>query len=89
MTDPGIPAQSLRVALSAPARGGELDYLEIVTNTGPVVMLVLLILLAASAVSWGIIWIKWRQLRRAQDESIKFLEIFWQSKRLDAIYQAA
>ena len=70
-------------------RGGELDYLEIVTNTGPVVMFVLLLLVAASAVSWGIIWIKWRQLRRAQDESIKFLEVFWQSKRLDAIYQAA
>jgi biopolymer transport protein TolQ len=89
MTDPGIPAQTVRLALSAPARGGELDYLEIVTNSGAVVMVVLLLLVAASAVSWGIIWIKWRQLRRAQDESIKFLEIFWQSKRLDAIYQAA
>jgi len=89
MTDPGIPAETLRAVLSAPTRGGELDYLEIVTNSGAVVMTVLLILAAASAVSWGIIWIKWRQLRRAQDESIKFLEIFWQSKRLDAIYQAA
>jgi biopolymer transport protein TolQ len=79
---------SLRVALAASPRG-ELDYVEIVTNAGPVVMLVLLLLTVASAVSWGIIWIKWRQLRRAQDESVRFLETFWQSKRLDAIYQKA
>ncbi len=89
MTDPGTAAQSLRAVLSAAPSGGELDYLEIVTNSGAVVMTVLFLLAAASAISWGIIWIKWRQLRRAQEESIKFLEIFWQSKRLDAIYQAA
>jgi biopolymer transport protein TolQ len=50
---------------------------------------VLLLLLGASAVSWAIIVKKWLQIRRAQDESVKFLETFWQSKRLDAIYQAA
>jgi biopolymer transport protein TolQ len=88
MTDPGPLSQSLRVALGAPS-GGELDYLEVVTNGGPVVMLVLLLLVAASVVSWAIIFAKWRQLRRAQDESVRFLETFWQSKRLDAIYQAA
>ena len=50
---------------------------------------VLLLLLGASAFSWAIIAKKWLQIRRAQDESVKFLETFWQSKRLDAIYQAA
>jgi len=89
MTDLGLPSQTLRVALSAAARGAELDYLEVVTNAGPVVMAVLLLLVAASVVSWSIIIWKWRQLRRAQDESVRFLETFWQSKRLDAIYQAA
>jgi biopolymer transport protein TolQ len=88
MIDPGLPSQSLRVALGA-ARGGELDYFEVVTNGGPVVVAVLLLLVAASVVSWAIIFAKWRQLRRAQDESVRFLETFWQSKRLDSIYQAA
>ena len=40
-------------------------------------------------VSWAIIVKKALQLRKAQAESAKFLDAFWQSKRLDAIYQAA
>jgi biopolymer transport protein TolQ len=77
-------------ALPLAAAGGEgLDYFEIVRNSGPVGMFVLALLLAASTVCWAIIAKKWLQIRRAQDESVKFLETFWQSKRLDAIYQAA
>jgi biopolymer transport protein TolQ len=73
----------------AAARAGELDYLEIVTHAGPVVMGVLLLLILASVMSWAIILKKWLHLRRAQVESVRFLETFWQSRRLDAIYQAA
>ena len=73
----------------AAADGGGLNYLEIAKNSGAIGMGVLLLLLGASAVSWAIIVKKWLQIRRAQDESVKFLETFWQSKRLDAIYQAA
>ncbi|HSN92161.1 MAG TPA: protein TolQ [Anaeromyxobacteraceae bacterium] len=69
--------------------GGGLDYLEIARHSGVVGMSVLLLLLGASAVSWAIIVKKWRQIRRAQEQSAKFLETFWQSKRLDAIYEAA
>jgi len=77
-------------ALPLAAAGGEgLDYFEIVRNSGPVGMFVLALLLAASTVCWAIITKKWLQIRRAQDQSVKFLETFWQSKRLDAIYQAA
>ena len=75
--------------LPAAARGGDIDYLEIVMNSGVVVGGVLALLLAASVVSWAIILKKWMALRKAQGESAKFLEVFWQSKRLDAIYQAA
>ncbi|HSB19952.1 MAG TPA: protein TolQ [Anaeromyxobacteraceae bacterium] len=89
MNPPGLTSHTLGAALSAAPRGAELDYLEVVTNAGPVVMAVLLLLVAASVVSWAIIVWKWRQLGRAQDESVRFLETFWQSKRLDAIYQAA
>lgn len=77
-------------AIPLAAAGGEgLDYLEIARNSGPLGIAVLLLLLGASAVSWAIIAKKWLQIRRAQDESVKFLETFWQSKRLDAIYQRA
>jgi len=77
-----------RLAPTAP-RGGDVDYVEIVLNSGPVVGGVLLLLLAASVVSWAIILKKWMGLRKAQEQSGRFLETFWQSKRLDAIYQAA
>ncbi len=80
---------SLSLSLGAPAKGGDLDYMEIVTHSGPVVMGVLLVLILASVVSWAIIVKKWLHLRRAQGQSLRFLETFWQSKRLDAIYQAA
>jgi biopolymer transport protein TolQ len=73
----------------AAARARQLDYLEVVTHSGPIGVAVLAILALASVVSWAIIVKKWLHLRRAQDQSVKFLETFWQSKRLDAIYQAA
>ncbi|HYG66982.1 MAG TPA: flagellar motor protein MotA, partial [Anaeromyxobacteraceae bacterium] len=81
------------IPLSRPfavAGGGEgLDYLAIVTHSGPIGMGVLGLLVLASVMCWAIIAKKWLQIRRAQDQSVKFLETFWQSKRLDAIYQAA
>jgi biopolymer transport protein TolQ len=84
-----ISTQLIAQGLSAAPKGGDLDYVEIVSHAGPVVLGVLLLLILASVVSWAIILKKWLHLRRAQDESVKFLETFWQSKRLDAIYQAA
>jgi biopolymer transport protein TolQ len=75
------------VAQAAP--GGGIDYVSIVVNSGLVVMSVLLLLLLASIVSWAIILRKWLHLRKAQDQSITFLETFWRSKRLDSIYEAA
>jgi len=71
------------------ASGGGIDYLSIIVNSGLVVMSVLLLLLLASVVSWAIILRKWLHLRKAQDQSITFLETFWRSKRLDSIYEAA
>jgi biopolymer transport protein TolQ len=79
----------LELALAQTAPAGGIDYVEIVTHSGPVVTGVLLLLVFASVVSWGVILRKWLHLRRASDESVKFLETFWQSKRLDAIYQAS
>ncbi len=83
-----LPLAQAAPAAPAPVRGS-IDYLSIVVHSGPVVMTVLVLLLAASVVSWAIILRKWRHLRKAQDQSLAFLETFWRSKRLDAIYEAA
>jgi len=56
-------------------------------NAGVVEKGVLVFLLIFSVISWAIIAFKYRNLRRAYSESETFLDAFWSSKRLDAIYQ--
>jgi biopolymer transport protein TolQ len=58
-----------------------------VTHSGPLAFGVLLLLVGFSVVSWGIILVKWMAIRQAARSSVEFLELFWQSKRLDEIFQ--
>ncbi|MFP6662733.1 MAG: protein TolQ [Deltaproteobacteria bacterium] len=58
-------------------------------GTGPVVMAVLWILVAASAGSWGIMVYKLGQIRRARRQSERFVIIFWESKSLGQIHTAS
>lgn len=81
--------RSLLSPLSLAPLGASLDYVEIVRHSGPVGIFVLLLLLGSSAASWAIIAVKYVNLRKAQNQTAEFLDAFWQSKRLDAIYQTA
>lgn len=54
-----------------------------------IVVVVLLLLVGMSLVSWAIIFQKVVRLRAATDQSTKFLELFWASKRLDVVYEKA
>ena len=67
----------------------DLDIWTLVLQSTGVVMGVLILLIFFSLVSWYIIGYKLFYLQRAHSESEKFLEVFWRSKRLDAIYQSA
>jgi biopolymer transport protein TolQ len=58
---------------------------QLLTNTGPVARFVLLLLLVFSVLSWAIILRKFRTFRTAQRESIEFLKVFRQSKKLSEI----
>jgi biopolymer transport protein TolQ len=58
-----------------------------VLHAGIVEKLVLIVLLGFSVFSWAIIAFKWRTVKRAYRDSEGFLDTFWSSKRLDAIYQ--
>jgi len=59
--------------------------LQMVTGAGAVVQGVLFILLGFSIISWAIIFTKRRQMRRAERESERFIDIFWDAKNLTAI----
>lgn len=62
---------------------------KLVMETEGVVLGVLVLLGFFSITSWFVIGYKWLALRRAQSQSLRFLETFWQSKRLDTIYQVS
>lgn len=73
-------------ALSAPQSHGILD---LVRGSGLVVQSILYLLVIFSVVSWGIIAFKYREMRRAKDESEKFIEIFWERRNLSSIHDAS
>jgi biopolymer transport protein TolQ len=77
------------VTLAAPAGGTEISIMKLIADASPVVKAVLLLLVLMSVVSWYIIAFKFIALKRANRESELFLETFWQSKRLDEIYQTS
>ena len=63
-----------------------LNPFDIVLDSGPVSIVVLLILFAFSLVSWAIIFSKWTTLRKAESHTVAFLEIFRRSKKLSEVY---
>ena len=79
---------SYLTTLAAPA-GESMDILSLMLRASGVVMGVLVLLIFFSLVSWYIIGYKFFYLQRAHSESVRFLETFWRSKRLDAIYKHA
>src|SRR3990172_9059218 len=64
-----------------------LGALDLVLQAGWLVQAVLLLLLGFSIVSWALILSKWRDLRRAGQDSEAFLEVYHEGS-LDAAYEA-
>lgn len=79
------------VGQAAPALPPAADYgfFSSVVGAGAGEQAVMVVLFAVSVASWGIMAHKYRVVRRAADETDVFLQAFWGSKRLDAIYQRA
>ena len=77
---------SLLGAVSAYGAFGN-DIIQMITEAGLMVKFVLLILCLFSVVSWTIIFMKWRQLRKAKEETAVFLETFWETPELNILYE--
>jgi biopolymer transport protein TolQ len=77
------------IAPAPPGPGGFYLWGLVAELSDWIVGAVMLLLVAFSLVCWIIIIYKSVYLWLAQRESAKFLEAFWQSKRLDAIFQAS
>lgn len=63
--------------------------IQMVAGSGAVVQGVLLLLLGFSVASWSIMIAKRRQIRQAERESDRFIDIFWDAKNLTAINTAS
>ena len=63
------------------------NVVQMIMHAGPVVKVVLLILFLFSIISWAIIFMKWRYLRKAGQDTAYFLDLFWESTALNQIYQ--
>ena len=66
-----------------------INYVDVVKSASFLELVVLGLLAAASAYSWALIAMKSAQLRKARTQSVAFLDAFWKSSRLDAIFQEA
>ena len=67
--------------------GGEI--VDMLSNTGAVAKLVLLVLLAFSLISWAIILTKWSLLARARSQSGRFIRAFRKAQRLQDVAAVA
>jgi len=81
----------MAVIIAGTAMGGRLaslDLFALVFQASWLVQLVILLLVAASIISWAAIVFKWRELRGAEQDSESFLEVYHEGS-IDAAYEAA
>jgi biopolymer transport protein TolQ len=67
----------------------QMDYIYIISNASLMVKFVLLLLLFFSVMSWSIIIIKIRYIRKAFKESDIFIDYFWKSRDLASAFTKA
>ena len=79
----------MQITTSAAAPGLQGEVWELVLNAGPVAKVVLLLLLLLSVACWGIALFKYLSVRAAINESVEFLNIFWDTPQFSKTYQAA
>jgi biopolymer transport protein TolQ len=77
-TTPGVP-------LPVPAGPPEVNFWHLIWGSGWVVRLVLITLVGCSIGCWGIAMAKSLEMRRAGQQSERFIEVFWDEKNLASI----
>ncbi len=67
----------------------EINIFHMISNAGPMVQFVMLLLLFFSITSWAIIFIKYRYIMKAFRESANFTDFFWKSRDLSNAFVKA
>jgi len=66
-----------------------INIIQLIGNAGLMVKFVLLLLLFFSITSWAIIFIKYKNVRKAYRESVFFTDFFWKSRNLSDAFAKA
>ncbi len=67
--------------------GSEPSLISLIVDADFIVQMVLLVLIFMSVACWAIIIQKSWRLRAARTQSARFLDLFWNTKRLDEVYE--
>lgn len=62
---------------------------ELIVSSSPIPLVVLVLLLAISVLSWAIIFTKWNLLRKARTANLRFLRAFRKANGLEAVALAS
>lgn len=65
----------------------DLTFFHMVAGASPIVQLVMLMLLLASILSWGMIYRKYLVMRKALRDANQFEQRFWSGKQLGELYE--
>ena len=65
------------------------NIVQMILHAGPMVKFVMLVLFLFSIGTWAIIFLKFRVLRKARDETDDFLELFYESRDIKKIYMTS
>jgi hypothetical protein len=74
--------------LVAPA-ASSMDLGAMIAHSGPIGIFVMFTLIVMSIACWGIIVLKYKHLRIAEQQTRKFLDCFWNAADLDKVYHQA
>jgi biopolymer transport protein TolQ len=79
----------IHVLLQAGGAEDKLDIVNLILHASSVAKGTLVLLALMSVVSWFVIGTKWLYLARAYSRSIKFVDLFWRTQRLDDVWKVS
>jgi biopolymer transport protein TolQ len=77
----------IHVLLQAGGAEDKLDIVNLILHASSVAKITLVLLGLMSVASWFVIGTKWLYLARAYSRSIKFVDLFWRTQRLDDVWK--
>ena len=82
----GVSGTELAGSVATAAPGGDLSMISLIIHADPLVLVIMLLLIAMSLMSWAIIIDKFAALRSVNDKTSQFENEFWQAEALDKYY---